>query len=56
MEAPLVLPFLFGSVGAVDVIYDHLYRYRLYAHASSITETEHLSHTLGILGLILTFS
>ena len=54
MEAPLVLLFLFGSVGAVDVIYDHLYRYRLYAHASSLTE--HLSHTLGILGLILTLT
>jgi hypothetical protein len=52
MEAPLWLLICYSSVGAVDVIYNHLYRYRLYAHASSFTE--HISHTLLTLGLTLT--
>ncbi|MGH7963092.1 MAG: hypothetical protein ACRERD_14890 [Candidatus Binatia bacterium] len=52
MEAPLWLLFFYSSIGAVDGIYNHLYRYRLYAHASSLTE--HLSHTLLGLGLTLT--
>jgi hypothetical protein len=52
MEAPLWLLICYGSVGAIDVIYNHLYRYRLYAHASSFTE--HISHTFLTLGLTLT--
>jgi len=52
MEIPLWLLLLWNSVGAIDGIYNHLYRYRLYAHASSFTE--HISHTLLSLGLVLT--
>ena len=52
METPLWLLLLWNTVGAVDGIYNHLYRYRLYAHASSFTE--HISHTLLSLGLSLT--
>lgn len=43
MEAPLWILLVYSSVGTVDGIYNHLYRYRLYTHASSFTE--HLSHT-----------
>jgi hypothetical protein len=52
METPLYLLLLWNGVGAIDGIYNHLYRYRLYAHASSFTE--HISHTLLALGLALT--
>lgn len=52
MEAPLWLLLVYSSVGTVDGVYNHLYRYRLYAHASSFTE--HLSHTVLTLGFPLT--
>ncbi len=52
MEAPLWILLVYSGVGTVDGIYNHLYRYRLYAHASSFTE--HLSHTFLSLGLALT--
>jgi len=52
MEAPLWILLIYSSVGTVDGIYNHLYRYRLYAHASSFIE--HLSHTFLSLGLALT--
>ncbi len=52
MEAPLWILLVYSSVGTVDGIYNHLYRYRLYAHASSFTE--HMSHTFLSLGLALT--
>jgi hypothetical protein len=52
MEAPLWILLVYSSVGTVDGIYNHLYRYRLYAHTSSFTE--HLSHTFLTLGLPLT--
>lgn len=52
MEAPLWLLLLWGGIGSIDSLYNHLYRYRLYAHASSFTE--HLSHTLLTLGMVLT--
>jgi len=52
MEAPLWILLVYSSVGTIDGIYNHLYRYRLYAHASSFTE--HLSHTFLSLGLALT--
>jgi hypothetical protein len=49
MEAPLWILLIYSSVGTVDGIYHHLYRYRLYPHASSFIE--HLSHTFLSLGL-----
>ncbi|MBI3300485.1 MAG: hypothetical protein HYZ72_00155, partial [Deltaproteobacteria bacterium] len=52
MEAPLWILLVYSSVGTVDGIYNHLYRYHLYAHASSFTE--HISHTFLSLGLALT--
>jgi hypothetical protein len=52
MEAPFWILLVYSSVGTVDGIYNHLYRYRLYAHASSFSE--HLSHTFLSLGLALT--
>ncbi len=52
MEAPLWLLLLWGCIGSFDSLYNHLYRYRLHAHPSSFTE--HLSHTLLTLGLVLT--
>lgn len=52
MEAPLWILLVYSGVGTVDGIYNHLYRYRLDAHASSFTE--HLSHTFLSLGLALT--
>ena len=52
MEAPLWLLFLWAGVGSFDSLYNHLYRYRLHAQPSSLTE--HLSHTLLTLGLMLT--
>jgi hypothetical protein len=52
MEAPLWILLVYSSIGTVDGIYNHLYRYRLYAHSSSFTE--HLSHTFLSLGLALT--
>lgn len=52
MEAPLWILFLWGSIGSLDSLYNHLYRYRLYAHASSFTE--HISHTVLTLGMVLT--
>lgn len=52
METPLWILLLYSSIGTVDGIYNHLYRYRLYAHASSFTE--HISHTFLTLGLALT--
>ena len=50
MEAPLWLLLGWGGVGAVDFVYNHIYRYRLHAHASSFRE--HGVHTL--LALVLT--
>jgi len=52
MEAPLWLLLLWGFIGSFDSLYNHLYYYRLYAHPSSFTE--HLSHTLLTLGVVLT--
>ncbi len=52
MEAPLWILLLYSGIGTIDGIYNHLYRYRLYAHASSFIE--HLSHTFLSLGLALT--
>jgi len=54
MEAPLWILLVYSSVGTIDGIYNHLYRYCLYAHASSFTE--HLSHTFLSLGLALTIT
>ena len=50
MEAPLWLLLGWGGIGAIDFVYNHIYRYRLYAHASSFRE--HGVHTL--LALVLT--
>lgn len=50
MEAPLWLLLGWGGIGAIDFVYNHIYRYRLYAHASSFCE--HGVHTL--LALVLT--
>ena len=52
MEAPLWILFLWAGIGSLDSLYNHLYRYRLYAHASSFTE--HVSHTVLTLGMVLT--
>jgi hypothetical protein len=52
MEAPLWILILYSGVGAIDILYNHLYRYRLYAHASSFTE--HVSHTAMTVNLIAT--
>ena len=50
MEAPLWLLLGWGGIGAIDFVYNHIYRYRLHAHASSFRE--HGVHTL--LTLVLT--
>ena len=50
MEAPLWLLLGWGGIGAIDFVYNHIYRYRLHAHASSFRE--HGLHTL--LALVLT--
>jgi hypothetical protein len=52
MEAPLWILILYSGVGAIDILYNHLYRYRLYAHASSFTE--HVSHTAMTVNLLAT--
>lgn len=52
MEAPLWLLMVYSVVGAIDILYNHLYLYRLYAHASSFVE--HISHTLMTVNLIAT--
>jgi hypothetical protein len=46
----LLMPY--AGVGAVDVLYNHFYRYRLHAHTSSFIE--HVSHTVLIVNLVAT--
>jgi hypothetical protein len=46
----LLMPY--AGVGAVDVLYNHFYCYRLHAHASSFME--HVSHTVLIVNLVAT--
>ena len=50
MEAPLWLLLGWGGISGIDFVYNHIYRYRFHAHASSFRE--HGVHTL--LALVLT--
>ena len=52
MEAPLWLLLGWGGIGAIDFVYNHIYRYRLHAHVSSFRE--HCIHTLLALVLSVT--
>ena len=52
MDAPLWLLLGWGGMGAIDFVYNHIYRYRLHAYASSFRE--HGVHTLLVLVLIVT--
>ncbi|MEE9148669.1 MAG: hypothetical protein V3U27_14860, partial [Candidatus Tectomicrobia bacterium] len=50
METPLWFLLAWGGIGSIDFVYNHMYRYRLHAQATSLQE--HSVHTL--LTLVLT--
>jgi len=52
MEAPLWLLLVWGGIGSIDFVYNHMHRYRLHAQATSLQE--HSVHTLLTLALTVT--
>lgn len=54
MNITLVLLTIVGTVGAIDVLYYHLYRFRLYAQPSSVAEeVTHLVRNAVFISLLL---
>jgi hypothetical protein len=55
MNAPFELLMLAALLGSVDVLYFHLYRFRLYAQPGSVAEeSTHLARHVLFIGIVLT--